>query len=254
MLGPKLCSTPVISDAKMSEHDGIHLEDIPLNTCLQLVRFNILHGPDLRFLILSIRCVSICIRQLTLHFVAAQRILIYLKSTLDYEIILQKGFVALNAYSDVDWVGNPDDRRGTSRFCIFTGTNHITQCSKKQATVSISSTEEEYKFLAQKTVEVVWVCQLLKDLYIFFPFTPTIGGDNTLVVLHQLLIYFHFIRELVNSRLLSFNTPPPVSKLWIISPKVSRSAARFDFLRDKLIVHQDAQLNLWMDNSITNDS
>ncbi|XP_026415903.1 uncharacterized protein LOC113311277 [Papaver somniferum] len=79
-----------------------------------------------------------------IHFTAAKRIFRYLKYTLDYGIVLQKGLVAPNAFSDVDWAGNPDDKRNASGFYIFFGTNLITWSSKKQVTVFRSSTEAEY--------------------------------------------------------------------------------------------------------------
>lgn len=57
-------------------------------------------------------------------------------------------FLALTCFFDADWVGNPDDRRSTSRQCIFLGNHLITWSAKKQSTVAKSSTESEYKSLA----------------------------------------------------------------------------------------------------------
>jgi hypothetical protein len=58
----------------------------------------------------------------------------------------------LSAFSDADWAGNSDDRRSTEGHANFYGGNLIAWSAKKQATVSRSSTESEYKALANATV------------------------------------------------------------------------------------------------------
>ena len=45
------------------------------------------------------------------HFVAAKRILRYLKGTLDRGILFQPGPIAFTAFTDADWAGDPYDRR-----------------------------------------------------------------------------------------------------------------------------------------------
>jgi hypothetical protein len=63
----------------------------------------------------------------------------------------------VSAFSDTDWAGYVDDRRSTGGFAVFLGSNLISWTARKQATVSPSSTEAEYKALAHATAEMMWV-------------------------------------------------------------------------------------------------
>jgi hypothetical protein len=54
----------------------------------------------------------------------------------------------LSVFSDADWVGCPNDRRSTSGFAMYLGSNLVSWSSGKQPTVSRLSTEAEYKALA----------------------------------------------------------------------------------------------------------
>ena len=61
---------------------------------------------------------------------------------------------------------------------MYLGTSLISWKSKKQAVVSRSSTEAEYRSLALATSELIWLQQLLKDLHITMMSTPKLFCDN----------------------------------------------------------------------------
>lgn len=82
------------------------------------------------------------------NFVAVKRILRYIKGSLLQGLIFSPGPLQLTAFSDADWASNPLDRRSTTGFCVFLGSNLVSWCAKKQHTVARSSTEAEYRSLA----------------------------------------------------------------------------------------------------------
>lgn len=75
---------------------------------------------------------------------AVKWILKYLKATQSCGIHYVKGSLDITAYNDADWAANPNDRRSTTGIVVFLGSNPISWMSKKQNTVSRSSTEAEY--------------------------------------------------------------------------------------------------------------
>ncbi|CAB78644.1 retrotransposon like protein [Arabidopsis thaliana] len=145
--------------------------------------------PDLQF---SVNFVCQKMHQPTVSdYNLLKRILRYVKGTLSMGIHFSKHSdfqlrvytekdpaFSLRAYSDSDWGGCKDTRRSTGGYCTFLGTNLISWSSKKQPTVSRSSTEAEYRSLSETAQEMTWICHLLRELGIPLPVTPELYGDN----------------------------------------------------------------------------
>ncbi|WVZ83104.1 hypothetical protein U9M48_030282 [Paspalum notatum var. saurae] len=78
-----------------------------------------------------------------------KRILHYIRGTLDMGLLLRPSTSSeLVVYSDADWAGCPHTRKSTSGYAVFLGDNLISWSSKRQMTVSRSSTEAEYRTVA----------------------------------------------------------------------------------------------------------
>ncbi|XP_019190312.1 PREDICTED: uncharacterized protein LOC109184730 [Ipomoea nil] len=85
----------------------------------------------------------------TSYWEQLKRVLRYVKGIIGFGLRIQKSMSKeIHAFSYSDWVGYPEDRKSTSGFAIFLGTNLISWICKKQRTVARYSTEAEYKVLA----------------------------------------------------------------------------------------------------------
>lgn len=115
--------------------------------------------------------------------------------------------IHINAYSDADWGGNKDDFSSTSAYVVYLGRNPVSWSSKKQKSVARSSTEAEYRAVANTAAELNWLSYLLKDLGVSHE-CPVIYCDNVGTtqlcsnpVFHSRMkhvaIDFHFIRDQV---------------------------------------------------------
>jgi hypothetical protein len=181
------------------------------------------------------------------HWTAVKRILRYLKHTLFHGLLIRCHSPAqLHAYSDADWAGCPDDRRSIGGYYIFLGSNLISWSSRKQATVSRSSTEAEYWSLANTTAELQWLQSLLKELRVFLSTSPTLWCDNlgaTYLTANPMFhartkhieIDFHYVRDKVASKALEvrfISTKDQKAEIFT-KPLVS---TRFTILRDNLSI------------------
>lgn len=211
----KAIDTPLSSIEKLSvtEGDPLGVEDATkYRSIVGALQYLTLTRPDISF---SVNKVCQFLHAPTsVYWSAVKRILRYIQGTLKLGMkIIRSRSTMVSAFSDADWAGCPDDRRSTGGFAVFLGPNLISWCAKKQATMSRSSTEAEYKSLANATAEVMWIQKLLDELGIEHPRAARLWCDNIGAtylsanpVFHahtkHIEIDFHFVRERVAQKLL----------------------------------------------------
>ena len=143
------------------------------------------------------------------HLEAAKKIHKYVKTTLGMGLMYKyNAKVSFHGFTDTDFGGDLDDRKSTLGFVFLCGDTSISWCSKKQATVSLSTTEEEYKASTLAAQECIWLRRLFEDMFEPINKSITIYGDNQSAIrLANNLVFHgrtkhtelehHFIREKV---------------------------------------------------------
>lgn len=148
------------------------------------------------------------------HWIAVKRILRYLKYTIKLGLkMCRSSSLLVSAFFDADWTGCVDDRRSTGGFAVFLGSNLVSWSARKQPNVSRSSTEAEYKAVANATAEVMWIQTLLCELNIHAPRAAKLWCNNIgakylsanpvfRARTKHIEVDYHFVRERVARKLL----------------------------------------------------
>lgn len=132
-----------------------------------------------------IRYVNSC--NLEAYWKAIKGILKYLSGTLEFGLVLRKASTAtaldLVGFCDANRASDKDDRRSTSGYRVYLGPKLIAWQSQKQHTFSRSSTEAEYRSLANLIAEMSWLQSLLGELQVKCTKAPVIWCDNLSTVM-----------------------------------------------------------------------
>lgn len=178
LLACKPCSTPMDSGIKFIKDQDAPYADITsyrrlIGRLIYLThtRPDISHAISILSQYLSAPCHE--------HYTATQRILRYIKRDPGLGLYFpSNSTMELRGFTDSNWANCPDTRRSTSGFCFFFGSALISWKSKKQRTVSRSSSEAEYRALALGGCEAQWLIYLLNDLQIHSSQPVVIYCDN----------------------------------------------------------------------------
>ena len=99
------------------------------------------------------------------HLKIALRVLCYLKKTREKGICYDgNGDLRIDTHSDADWAGCKETRKSTTGYIIRAAGAAVSYISKKQHSVSNSSTETEYVAAGATAREIVWFQNLLNSI------------------------------------------------------------------------------------------
>ncbi|XP_070662480.1 secreted RxLR effector protein 161-like [Malus domestica] len=213
MLEANACYTPCLPYSRLLKDDGDpYAHAAAYRSIVGTLQYLTFTRPDIAF---SVHQVCQFMQQpMVAHYTAVKRILRYLKGTMTVGVTYTRGDLHLKAFSDADWAGDPNDRRSTTGLVVFLGSNPISWSSKKQQTVSRSSTEAEYRALSSTSAELDWIKQLLAFLHLPVTIPLVLFCDNLSVIAlsfnpvqHQktkhIEIDVHFVRERVAKKQLT---------------------------------------------------
>jgi hypothetical protein len=178
LLGSKPASTPLDTSIKLHSAAGVPYSDASGYRRLvgRLLYLNTTR-PDIAFATQQLS--QFMHAPTNVHYNAACRVLRYLKNNPGQGLFFSRdSAMQLIGYSDADWAGCMDTRKSISGYCFFIGKSLISWRAKKQATVSRSSSEAEYRALSSATCELQWLLYLLADLQVTLIRTPTLYCDN----------------------------------------------------------------------------
>lgn len=202
--------SPMATTCQLQINDGEPMADPNLyRRTVGALQYACLTRPDLAFAVNKL-CQFLSAPTNT-HWAACKRVLRYVNDTIHHGLyITPSSDKRLQAFCDADWAGSAHDRRSTGGFALYLGPNLISWSAKKQPTVARSSTEAEYRAVANTTAEIIWIRSLLKELKQPTPNPTIIWCDNIgasyLAVnpcfkarTKHIEVDFHFVREQVKA-------------------------------------------------------
>ncbi|KAK9054204.1 hypothetical protein SSX86_025282 [Deinandra increscens subsp. villosa] len=248
--------TPMVASPPLALHDSKPFSDpVQYRQMVGALQYATLSRPDISYAVN--RVCQFMHAPTENHWVAVKRILRYLagtsglglrfhqKSGATLHAFSDSYWTDIEAYSDADWAGCSIDRRSTGGFAIYLGNNLISWSARKQRTVSRSSTESEYKAMADTVAELTWLQSLMHELGLVTRKAPILWCDNLGAtylsanpVFHarskHIEVDFHFVREKVARRQLDVQFISTHDQVADIFTK-PLATDRFLFLRGKKI-------------------
>ncbi|KAK3038414.1 hypothetical protein RJ639_030580 [Escallonia herrerae] len=242
--GAKLCNTPMNPSVHLTKDDGDRFDD-PEKYRRLVGKFNYLTVTRLD-IAYAVSTVSQSMSEPTAkHWTALKHILCYLKGAPGLGLLYSNhGHSCIECFSEADWAGSKLHRKSTTGYRVFVDGNLVSWKSKKQSVVSRSSTESEYRAMAQSTCEIMWICHLLEEISLKPPLPAKLWRDNQATryiasnpVYHErtkhIEVDCHFIREKIQENLISTSYVKTGEQLGDILTK-SLNGTRVEYLCNKL--------------------
>ncbi|CAA0805773.1 cysteine-rich RLK (RECEPTOR-like protein kinase) 8 [Striga hermonthica] len=205
----KEISTPMNLKEILSKEDGAEKVDEGLyRSLIGCLMYLTATRPDITFVVSLLSRFMNCASKI--HFVAAKRVLRYVKGTTDYDI---KYSVLYNfqlqgchnfqfqGFSDSDWAGSIDDMRSTTGYCFSFGSGAFSWSSKKQDVVAQSTAKAKFIAANAAVNQAIWIRKILEDLHMKQTEPTEIFVDNQTTIAISKDPVFHGKTKHFNIRL-----------------------------------------------------
>jgi hypothetical protein len=250
MLECKAMNTPMETKLKLLVDTSSELVDATLyRQIIGSLMYLTNTRPDICFVVNTLS--QYLVEPRHVHLVAAKHVMRYLKGTLDFGLCYTGDHdFRLIGYTDSDWAGSVSDRKSTSGCCFSLGSAMTSWKSRKQSSISLSTTEAEYIASCSASCEAIWLQKLLTGLFDLEMEATVILCDNQSCIkmtenpmFHDkskhIEIRYHYIRDMVQRgavKLQYVGTDEQVAD--VLTKPLSR--VKFEYFRDKLgIVRKD---------------
>ncbi|GJS13015.1 hypothetical protein Tco_0407487 [Tanacetum coccineum] len=238
--GSKPMKTPMSSDTKLTKDKECEsVDSTKYRGMIGSLLYLTASRPDIMF------SVCLCARfqeaPKTSHLEAVKHIFRYIKGTTHLGLWYPKGTdIETVVYVDFDHAGDYVDRKSTSGICTFVGCCLASCFSKKQTSLTISTTEPEYVSTGKACQQALWMKQALIDYDLRLDDVHIMCDNKGAIDLSKnpmqhsrtkhIEIHHHFLRDNVQKRHISIEKVSSVDNIADIFTKPLKREL-FNYLR-----------------------
>lgn len=181
-----------------------------------LMYLAVLTRPDIAYAVSYLSQFNTCYNICCYNY--AKRILRYLQCTKNYCLKYTSNDMNLQGFVDSDWASDALDRKSYTGFCFMMSGSAVSWQSRKQKSVSLSSTESEYAAMSEASREAVYLRNLIHE----------ITGNLYVIDLHcdnqsamklassqqchnrskHIDVRYHYIRNVINDNIIKIKYVP----------------------------------------------
>ena len=199
-------------DSPQNEEEEKEMENVPYRSAVgSLMYAAICTRPDIAVAVNQVA--RFCENPGPKHWAVVKQIMRYLKGTM--EIGLTFDFESMESlelvgHSDSTYGDDIDTRQSTSGYSFFLNKSLLSWASRKQDTVTLSTTEAEYVAICESAKEAMFLRQIFQEIG-FSVNTTKIYGDNSASIdighgrgsqkkMKHYIIRWHYVRERVANK------------------------------------------------------
>ncbi|GJW52711.1 retrovirus-related pol polyprotein from transposon TNT 1-94 [Tanacetum coccineum] len=176
--------TPMVDRSKLDEDPlGIPVDQTQFRGMVGSLMYLTASRPDLVFTVCI--CARYQAKPTKKHLEAIKRVFWYLRGTINWGLWYPKDTaMALTVYADADHAGCQDTQRSTSGSAQLLGDKLVSWSSKKQKSIAISTTVDEYIAMFGCCAQILWMRSQLTDYDFAFNKIPLEQVENGVVELY----------------------------------------------------------------------